>query len=101
MATHSSILVWRIPWTEDSAGLQSMGHKESDTTDLAHMMPDSLPVVQNAISFLKKYLDPLCWNIRHCGMIEKVNSWGDPNIAPQKTPKSLLTCTLFSSFIQI
>ena len=25
MATHSSILAWRIPWTEDPAGLQSMG----------------------------------------------------------------------------
>ena len=30
MATHSSILVWRIPWTEEPTGLQSMGHKESD-----------------------------------------------------------------------
>ena len=25
MATHSSILVWRIPWTEEPDGLQSMG----------------------------------------------------------------------------
>ena len=25
MATHSSILAWRIPWTEDSGDLQSMG----------------------------------------------------------------------------
>ena len=25
MATHSSILAWRIPWTEESGGLQSMG----------------------------------------------------------------------------
>ena len=25
MATYSSILVWRIPWTEKSGGLQSMG----------------------------------------------------------------------------
>ena len=25
MATHSSILVWRIPWTEEPSGLQSMG----------------------------------------------------------------------------
>ena len=25
MATHSSILAWRIPWTEDSGGLPSMG----------------------------------------------------------------------------
>ena len=34
IATHSSILVWRIPWTEKPSGLQSMGcHKESDTTE--------------------------------------------------------------------
>ena len=25
MATHSSILAWRIPWTEESGGLQSLG----------------------------------------------------------------------------
>ena len=25
MATHSSILAWRIPWTEESGGLQSTG----------------------------------------------------------------------------
>ena len=25
MATHSSILAWRVPWTEGSGGLQSMG----------------------------------------------------------------------------
>ena len=28
MATHSSILAWKIPWTEELDGLQSMGHKE-------------------------------------------------------------------------
>ena len=27
MATHSSILAWRIPWTEEPGGLQSMGLK--------------------------------------------------------------------------
>ena len=32
MATHSSILVWRIPWTEETDGLQSMGLKESNKT---------------------------------------------------------------------
>ena len=25
MATHSNILAWRIPWSEESGGLQSMG----------------------------------------------------------------------------
>ena len=32
MATHSSILAWRIPWTEGPGGLQSMGSKELDAT---------------------------------------------------------------------
>ena len=32
-ATHSSILAWEIPWTEEPAGLQSMDHKESDTVE--------------------------------------------------------------------
>ena len=32
MATHSSILAWRIPWTEEPGGLQSVGVPESDTT---------------------------------------------------------------------
>ena len=27
MATHYSILAWRIPWTEEPGGLQSMNHK--------------------------------------------------------------------------
>ena len=33
MATHSSILAWRIPWSEGPGGLQSMGHKELDMTE--------------------------------------------------------------------
>ena len=33
MATHSSIIAWEIPWTEEPGRLQSMGCKELDTTD--------------------------------------------------------------------
>ena len=32
MATHPSILAWRIPWAEELGGLQSMRLQESDTT---------------------------------------------------------------------
>ena len=35
MATHSSILAWRIPWTEEPGGLQRMGHKKSDMTEVS------------------------------------------------------------------
>ena len=32
MATHSSILSWEIPWTEEPSALQSVASQESDTT---------------------------------------------------------------------
>ena len=39
MATHSSILAWRIPWTEERDGLESMGSQrvKHDQSDLAHI----------------------------------------------------------------
>ena len=33
MATHSSILAWRIPWTEELSGYSSEGLKELDVTE--------------------------------------------------------------------
>ena len=32
IATHSSLLAWKISWTEEPGWLQSMGSQESDTT---------------------------------------------------------------------
>ena len=36
MAPHSTTLAWKIPWTEEPGGLQSMGSLESDTTERLH-----------------------------------------------------------------
>ena len=36
MVTHPNILTWKIPWTEEPGKLQSMGRKESDTTERLH-----------------------------------------------------------------
>ena len=36
MASHSSTFAWKIPWTEEPGGLQSMGSIESDTTERLH-----------------------------------------------------------------
>ena len=33
MATHSNILAWRIPWTEETAGYSPWDRKEVDTTE--------------------------------------------------------------------
>ena len=38
MATHSSILTWRIPWTEEPG---TQGHKELDTTDQHFLSQES------------------------------------------------------------
>ena len=39
MATRSSILSWRIPWTEEPGRLQSMGSQQSDMTEwLTHTL---------------------------------------------------------------
>ena len=36
MATHSSVLAWRIPWMEEPGGLSPRGCKELDMTEHAH-----------------------------------------------------------------
>ena len=41
MVTHSSILAWKIPWTEEPGGLSSMGLQELDMTEVtehAHIL---------------------------------------------------------------
>ena len=38
MATHFSILAWRIPWTEEPGGLQSMGSQSDRTKQLTLLM---------------------------------------------------------------
>ena len=52
MATHSSILAWRIPWTEEPGGLQSMGSQRTRLKQLS-MHARALPAltVHRARSF--------------------------------------------------
>ena len=49
MATHSSVLAWRITWTKEPGGLQSIGAQKSDTAEqLKHMRdlwPESLIIL--------------------------------------------------------
>ena len=52
MATHSSILAWKIPWTEKLSGQQSMGSQESDTTQqLNHHLSVQLREISLIIFF--------------------------------------------------
>ena len=45
MATHSSILAWGIPWTEEPDGLQSTGLQRTrhDWSDSAHAQNTEVP----------------------------------------------------------
>ena len=45
MATHSSIIAWKIPWTEEPGGLQSMGSPKVKH-DLAHMLASTLYILK-------------------------------------------------------
>ena len=60
MATHSSILTWRIPWTEESGGYSPWGRKESDMTEPLHFLhfPIHLPMQETRALFLGQE-DPL------------------------------------------
>ena len=50
MATHSSTLAWRTPWTEEPGGLQSWVCKESDLTDRTeHARTRLVPFLQNVL----------------------------------------------------
>ena len=43
MATHSSILAWKIPWIEEPGGLQSIGSQRGGhDSDYAHTHKDNL-----------------------------------------------------------
>ena len=42
MATHSNILAWSIPWTEQPGGLQSMGSQSDMTERLTHSVTLSI-----------------------------------------------------------
>ena len=62
MASHSSILAWRIPWTEEPGGLQSIGSQRvrHDWSDLArtHAWPAKL-IKLTIWSFMGKLCQPL------------------------------------------
>ena len=54
MATHSSIPAWRILWTEEPGGLQSMGSKELDITEqTTDRQTDVRLLVQPGSSYLQ------------------------------------------------
>ena len=61
MATHSSILAWRIPWMEEPGGLG----KESDTTERLHFHS----ILASQVELVVKHLHANAGDIRNVGLI--------------------------------
>ena len=59
MVTHSSILAWKIPWTEKPGrslvGYSPRGHKESDTTERLHLHLHILGEGDAVLQFYAKF----------------------------------------------
>ena len=59
MATHSSILAWEIPWTEESGGLQSMGSQrvghnwatEHSSNMISHLIISAMTLFLNKVMY--------------------------------------------------
>ena len=47
MAAHSSILAWRIPWTEEAGGLRSTGLQKVDRTEVIQHVHTQIPIWMN------------------------------------------------------
>ena len=67
MATHSSILAWRIPWTEEPGGYSPRGRKETRLSDCTFI---SIIVIEAIVDFLGGSVvkNPLA-NARDTGLI--------------------------------
>ena len=66
MAARSSILAWRIPWTEEPGRLQSMGSQRVGNNRMIKQQHFSLWVKSkmeenNINSFLKEYINTICF----------------------------------------
>ena len=61
MAPHSNTLAWKIPWTEEPGGLQSMGSLESDTTERLHFHASEKEMATHSCFCLENPRDGGAW----------------------------------------
>jgi hypothetical protein len=72
-ATHSTMLVWRNPWTKEPGGLQFMGSQESDTTEVTEQQRGALLILKIAQSPNKTQRFPTACSHPHlgCGVVSE------------------------------
>ena len=93
-ATHSSILAWRIPWTEEPGGLQSLG-SESDTTEQL-LVTHSRSGRSQEPRFLVCRLKPRLRGVGSVNVIcerKAFDPWGSTLARSQKSQESFDTLT--------
>ena len=101
MAIHSSIPAWRIPWTGEPGGLQSMGgHRKSDTTTHAcHHLFLKNSLLSEILCVWKSFSNPHTDHDMKSLQIPLPGLWG--RVVPPRLPKSspsllLLLCFSFT-----
>ena len=94
MATHSSILAWRIPWAEEPGGLQSMWSQRvrQDWSDLARTHVGAQLFLENifcpfSMDFLSFFPDLVC----HSTFVSVPACWSTA-YKRQSSPKTLTAC---------
>ena len=80
MATHSSILASRIPWTEELGGLESTGRKESDTTERLHFHFPGIAIPQSG---LLSQVSSLRLPSGHSGLVLTLSNASLPSLPAQ------------------
>ena len=61
MATHSSVLAWRIQWTEELLGCRLWGRTESDTTEATYQQQQQDKQMLNVKQRRKEKEGTICW----------------------------------------
>ena len=104
MATHSSFLAWKIPWTEEPGRLQSTGHKESNMTEWP-----TLWILENVFSepfiwsklWQSRSWRCLHWNAESTLLFNDKLSWGILFLLPAKAVSPRLDCKIFQKCLQL
>ena len=92
IAAHSSILTWRIPWTEEPGGLRPMSHKESDTTErLGHFHALTINTMRLSLWCFPTFAEcvPLQW--RDETLILPLTSWAPASLSEKWVDNIYLT----------
>ena len=66
MATHSSVLAWRIPGTEEPGGPQSMGSQESDMAEHIFMYISCIYLYLDILGYICLYVYIHIFNLHIC-----------------------------------